>query len=87
MIESDTTRFLYVFLMESFFYVAEHAMISCLEAAASWRKCLAEVPFTGIYRVSVIHPEQGWKIERIRMREIKRERERYTEKDRVPILA
>lgn len=33
--------------MEIFFYVTEYTMISCPEAAASRRKCLAEVPFTG----------------------------------------
>lgn len=47
-----------------FVCVAEHAMISHPEAAASWRKCLAEVPFTGICWVSVIHTQQGWKNKR-----------------------
>lgn len=53
-------------------------MISRPEAAASWRKCLAEVPFTGICWVSVIHPEQA---------EEQTEMERYTEKDGSPVLA
>lgn len=44
-------------------YVTEHRVISRLEAAAAWRKCIPEVPFIGFSWVSVIHPEHGWKIE------------------------
>lgn len=46
------------------------------EAAASRRKRLAEVPFTGMCRVSVNHLEQGWK-----------NKERYTVRDDSPVLA